>query len=247
MLRVTALVLALCVLAGGMGAGPSASAATAGEALPPIDSAGLSGPLKVDELTPAERAAYAHLAPGSDDARRFLYTRGYFRYCRLVATGTIAPLALPPLPIRDNWDRSFISEDEAANVLDVALGMKIRARQVPGPSPVPSARVGDDRLPAVDANGMIAPLRPSQLDADEAARFAELAPGSQEARQFLFTRGYLRYCHLVVDHKLAPLELPKLPAREDWNRAFLTDHEKVEVLDVALGLKIAARMRPPAQ
>ena len=113
MLRVTALVLALCVLVCAMGASQAASAAPAVEALPPIDSAGVSGPLTVDQLTPAERLRFAQLAPGSADARRFLFTRGFPRYCRQVLAGALAARDLPELPSRDDWDRRFLSDDEA--------------------------------------------------------------------------------------------------------------------------------------
>jgi hypothetical protein len=98
------------------------------DALPPIGADGMIQPLTVNQLDPAERATYAALAPDSDSARKFLYTRGYLRYCRLVAAQTLPPLQLPPLPERSNWNRQFLSPDEATKILDLALGMKMMAR-----------------------------------------------------------------------------------------------------------------------
>jgi hypothetical protein len=84
--------------------------------------------LTVDQLDPTERAAFAALPPDSDGARQYLYTRGYLRYCRLVVAQTLPPLQLPPLPAHSNWNRQFLSQDEARSILDVALAMKITAR-----------------------------------------------------------------------------------------------------------------------
>lgn len=96
--------------------------------LPAIDADGRTLPLTVDQLDPEERARFVQLEPASDDARRFLYTRGYLRYCHEVVAGRLAPLGLPPLPLRQNWNRRFLSDEEATNILDVALGMKYVAR-----------------------------------------------------------------------------------------------------------------------
>jgi hypothetical protein len=100
-------------------------------ALPAVDSAGMVAPLTVDQLDPAERARFDALTPDSDDARQFLYTRGYLRYCRLVADGSLAPLALPDLPARENWDRQFLSEAEGRDIVDYALGLKMIAMMQP--------------------------------------------------------------------------------------------------------------------
>lgn len=103
-----------------------------------------------------------------------------------------------------------------------------------------------DALPTVDAAGVIAPLSIDQLDPAERARFESLAAGSDDARRFLYTRGYLRYSRLVVDGLLAPLELPRLPPVEDWDNRFFSEEERV-INDAALAMKLIARMQPPAQ
>ncbi len=91
---------------------------------------------------------------------------------------------------------------------------------------------------------MIEPLRVDQLDADERATFATLVPGSADARKFLYSRGFLRFCRLVVDGELSPLDLPDLPERENWERLFLSEHERTNVLDVALGMHLVALLQP---
>lgn len=115
------------------GSGLPESAVAQSNALPPLTADGQMSPLTVDQLDANERATFANLASNADEARRFLYTRGYLRYCRLVVAEKLPPLQLPPLPARANWNRGFLSQDEANNVLDVALGMKLVARmqQVP--------------------------------------------------------------------------------------------------------------------
>jgi hypothetical protein len=46
----------------------------------------------------------------------------------------------------------------------------------------------------------------------------------------------------VIDQKLAPIDLPQLPVRANWNRQFLTEHEAADVVDVALGMRFEALM-----
>lgn len=242
---VWAAVLLLCSgVADPVSAAPAA--AIKAESLPAVGADRVMEPLRADQLDPEERASFARLAPGSPEARKFLYTRGFLRYCRLVVSGQLPPTDLPRLPVRDNWDRQYLSQAERDNILDVALAMNLRLRlagmtpsrpdlasQLPDP---------DDRLADVDAEGMIAPLRVDQLDPAERSTFASLAPGSPEARKFLYTRSFLRFCRLVIDGKLAPLGLPKLPLRENWDRQFLSQAEQKEVVDVAIGMKLTARL-----
>lgn len=99
--------------------------------LPAVDADGRVAPLTVDQLDEAERATYSTLS--EDDARRFLFTRGYLRYARLVVQEQLPPLELPRLPERANWGRHLLSQEEALD-LDVALGMKIEARRQQGRS-----------------------------------------------------------------------------------------------------------------
>ena len=111
-----------------------ASASAQSQSLPVVDSGGNPGPLKGYQLDPEERVRFASLPPGSDDARQFLYTRGYLRFCRLVVAGTKPPLEFPRLPERVDWDRQFLSKEEAESVVDAALGMKILARMQQAPA-----------------------------------------------------------------------------------------------------------------
>lgn len=105
-----------------LAAGPALAQA---DALPAIAADGSTLPLTVDQLDPNEREIYATL--NADDARRFLYTRGYLRYARLVVARQMPPLDLPALPARANWGRHLLTEEEARDVLDVALGMNMIA------------------------------------------------------------------------------------------------------------------------
>lgn len=252
-LTVFALAAFLAVAATLSGAVPSAAepaAATGPElVLPAIGPDGLTPPLTADQLTPTEQAAYAGLQPDSADARQYLYTRGYLRYCKQVVDGTRPALELPSLPKRENWNRKFLSADEANKVVDVALGQKIAARLPPQPvvAPIDPALIASNNLPPIDADGAMQPLKTDQLTADEKAVFATLEPGSTKATQYLYVRGYLRYCRLVIAGTIQPLQLPKLPARANWNREHLSTTEATDVLDVALGMKFAARMSKPAQ
>ncbi len=218
------------------------SAKAADPELPALDAEGRTLPLRADQLDPAEREAYAGLATPSDDARQFLYTRGFLRYARLVADGKLPPANLPPLPLRANWNRKFLSQSEATGVLDVAIGMKLATR--PRMAAAAPLTVHSPDLPGVDAEGRCLPLRVEQLRPEERTAYDRLDPSGDDARQFLFTRGFLRYAQLVVDGKMDPKTLPKLPARVDWDRQFLDQHESKEVLDVALGMSFYARMTP---
>jgi hypothetical protein len=210
--------------------------------LPPVGSDGKVGPLAVNQLNAEESASFAKLAPGSAESRQFLYTRGYLRFCSLVVEGKLPARSLPELPARADWDRRFLNEKER-KIVDDALGMNIAVTLGPRPpAPPASAFAGFPGLPSVGADGKIAPLAVSQLSAEERAYFAKLTPGSLEARQFLYTRGFLRFCELVVEGKLPPLSLPDLPAREDWNRGFLSEKEAKGVVDVALGMNLMASM-----
>jgi hypothetical protein len=216
------------------------------DALPPVDEQGKPGPLTVDQLTAEERALYSQLAPDSHEARQFLHTRGFLRLCKLVVAGTMPPLQLPELPAREDWNRQFLTADEAANVVDVALGMHLVAMMSRGSSERPAARAATDTLPAVGEDGLSFPLTVEQLDASEREVFAGLAPDGDDARRFLYTRGYVRFCRLVVDGSLRPLQLPDLPAEENWDRGFLSEDEGKNIVDVALGMHMVARMTPPA-
>jgi len=213
-------------------------------ALPAVDANGDIAPLTVDQLDPQERVQFAALAPGSDDARKFLYTRGFLRYSRLVVDRKLPAKDLPALPALENWDRKFLSAEEARNILDVALGLSLMAMMPANPPPLPAARAATNDLPAVDANGQSQPLTVDQLDAQERVQFNTLAAGGDDARKFLYTRGYVRFCRLVVTGALPPLQLPELPARENWDRRFLSEDEGKAIVDVALGRKIVAEMTP---
>lgn len=248
MRRFVLLAATVAFLFGSLAPGLAAGMVVSPQTLPAVDADGRTLPLTIDQLDPDERARFAQLAPGSEDARRFLHTRAFLRYCREVIEGRLAPLNLPSLPIRDNYDRQFLSEDEATNILDVALGRKLTARMqgTVGAVPRPPVVVADptDRLPDVDADRMILPLTVEQLDPDERASFARLSPESADTRRFLYTRGFLRYCRLVVDGQLAPLDLPRLPIRDNWDRQWLSEDEVTNVLEVALGMSLFAKMQP---
>lgn len=211
-------------------------------ALPPVDAQGDPGPLTPAQLTSDERARYDALPAGSAQARQFLYTRGFLRFCRLVVEGNMAPADLPALPSQENWNRQFLTPEEGANIVDVALGRQIAAHIDPSAT-LPQARPPTDTLPAVDADGMIAPLAVAQLDSAERATYATLA--GDDARRFLYTRGFLRFCRLVVANQLPPLQLPELPVEDNWDRRFISEEDGHSILDVALGMQMMAMMRPP--
>jgi hypothetical protein len=125
MLRLALLAIFAALLLSPLAAGPAFAQS---DALPTVGADGMIQPLTVDQLDSSELATFAALTPDSDDARQFLYTRGYLRYCRLVVAETLPPLQLPPLPARSNWNRQFLSQDERESILDVALAMKMTAR-----------------------------------------------------------------------------------------------------------------------
>jgi hypothetical protein len=124
MLRLAFVAMFVLLLWGAVAASPAFAQSNA---LPPLGADGTLQPLAISQLDPVERATFATLAPESDGARQFLYTRGYLRYCRLVIDGKMPPLQLPPLPARSNWNRQFMSPDEIRNIFDVALAMKLTA------------------------------------------------------------------------------------------------------------------------
>lgn len=204
-------------------------------------------PLAPEQLDAGEVKTYATLVRGSDDERQFLYTRGYLRYCKLVVAGGLQASQLPPLPARKNWDRRFLTEQEATNIVDVALTQKLAGKMPPQRKapPIDPALFASYALPALDAEGRALPLTPGQLTADEKKTYDGLAKGGVKATQFLHVRGYLRFCRLVIAGTIKPLQLPKLPARENWSREHMSPTEAREVLDVALGMKVAARLAEP--
>ncbi|HSG34867.1 MAG TPA: hypothetical protein VLA37_10055, partial [Sphingomonadaceae bacterium] len=115
-----------------------------------VDIDGNIAPLTPQQLDANEQPAYAALVPGSAEATRFLYTRAFLRYARLVVDGKLLPEDLPALPDRANWDRTYLSEAEA-RIVDDALGMNIAAHFNP---PVRhGAMAATEDLPAVDAEG----------------------------------------------------------------------------------------------
>ena len=238
----TSLLLATAVTA----ADKAAGAVEASAQLPGVGSDGLTLPLTADQLDPAERKSFEALQVGSVEARQFLYTRGYLRYCKQVVDGTRAPLDLPPLPKRENWNRNLLSNNEATDIVDVALSRRIAARLPPERTvpPIDPALFTANALPAIDADGRTGPLKVDQLTVAEKATYASLQADSVTATQFLHVRGYLRFCRLVIAGTIQPLQLPKLPARENWSREHLSNDEARDILDVALGMKLAARMTP---
>ena len=131
MRRLILIAAAQLLVFGAVGPSHAADEPSLASILPGIDARGYTLPLTVDQLTPEERATFAGLPPSGILARRFLYTRGYLRFCRLVVENKLAPLQLPDLPTEENWDRQFLSQDESRNVADVALGMKMFAQLRP--------------------------------------------------------------------------------------------------------------------
>jgi hypothetical protein len=221
---------------------PAQAAPTAAEAqLPAVDADMKMAPLTPEQLSPSERAIFAKLKPGSAEATKFLHTRGYLRFAKLVVDKKLELKKLPDLPARQHWSRAYLTADEA-KIVDAALTLDMASHLKPYvPQPALAATA---ELPAVDADGKIAPLTPQQLDPAERKVFDTLAAGSAEATKYLYTRGFLRYAKLVVDRKIEPLRLPSLPAPEHWNRAYFSQDEAKKIVDVALGYKMLAMMKP---
>jgi hypothetical protein len=224
---------------------PTAASAETAPALvlPAIGPDGTTLPLTADQLDADERKTYAALPSGSDDARQFLYTRGFLRYCRKVVDGTLPPAKLPQIPERENWNKKFLSAHESKNVVDVAL-FKYLLKDAPKAAPIDPAIVAAHGLPPVDADGASQALTVEQLTAEEKTAFAKLEPGSEQARQYLYTRGYLRYCRLVIDGTIAPSQLPRIPAPDNWNRNLLSISEARNIVDVAVVRSLKATSKP---
>jgi hypothetical protein len=92
------------------------------DVLPAIGADGLTVPLTVEQLDDSERATYTSLSADTAAATRFLYTRGYFRYCRLVAAKKLEASRLPPLPSEKHWDRAYLNAEEGRTA-DFAMGL----------------------------------------------------------------------------------------------------------------------------
>lgn len=69
-----------------------------------------------EQLDESDRAAFAQMAPDSDAARRFLYTRVYYRYCRLVTELKVPASSLPLLPSDENLDERYLSPAEIRTI-----------------------------------------------------------------------------------------------------------------------------------
>lgn len=209
--------------------------------LPAVGADMKMAPLKPDQLGADEKARFARLKPGSPEATKFLHTRGFLRYAKLVADKKLELKAFPDLPEREHWDRAYLSAAEG-KIVDLALGIKIASELKPYTPQQALAATAE--LPAVDADENMAPLTPQQLSEAERKKFDQLPANSPEATKFLYTRGFLRYAKLVADRKIEPLRLPKLPARENWNRAYFSPDEAKNIIDVALAMQMIAMMKP---
>lgn len=161
-------------------------------------------PLAPSQLAAEEQAAFNRLAPGSEDAARYLYTRTFFRDCRLVVDLKKPALDLPVLE-GSKFSEAYLSvEERAACSAAIRLYFAALSARRPQRSAIP---VNLPELPPVTA-GSMALLTPSQLYPDERARFDALAPGSEAARRFLYTRGFIRYCQYVADGRVSGGDLP---------------------------------------
>jgi hypothetical protein len=105
---------------------------------------------------------------------------------------------------------------------------------------VQSAYAQSEPLPPLDAEGMVMPLTFDQLDAGERITYATL--GDDDRRRLLYSRAFLRYCRAVIAEQIPPLELPPLPARANYSRQFFSQEESENIVDVAIGMKLYARM-----
>jgi hypothetical protein len=100
------------------------------------------------------------------------------------------------------------------------------------------------QLPPLDVEGMVTPLALDQLESTERATYASLGEGDR--RRFLYTRAFLRYCRAVVAEQIPPLQLPPLPTRANYSREFFSQEESQNIVDVAIGMKLYARMEQNA-
>lgn len=94
----------------------------------PIGQDGMIAPLTPEQLTAEEQAFVRSRNLAGENLTRYLYTRAYLRFCQQVIQGTRAPLDLPPLPLRRNYDRGYLSPEEGRDIVDVAIGRKLTAR-----------------------------------------------------------------------------------------------------------------------
>ena len=205
---------------------PPPAFAGAGSELPAVADCKMA-PLTPQQLTGDEKVIFEKLPAGSAEARKFLYTRGYLRYARRVVDGSMQPLDLPCLPARDNWNRGYLTAEEARDILDVALGRKMVAGMKTDIAPPPALTL----------------LMPQQLNADEKAALAKLPKGSDAERRFLYTRSFLRPCNEVVNRIRAPSQLPDLPKQENWDRRYLSVTESKQLVDVCLAMRMMAMMK----
>lgn len=94
----------------------------------PIGQDGMISPLRLEQLTGEEQAFVRGRGLEGENLTRYLYTRAYLRFCQQVVAGARPPLELPPLPLRRNYDRGYLSEAEGRDIVDVAIGRKLTAR-----------------------------------------------------------------------------------------------------------------------
>lgn len=230
----------VCSLSIAAAAWPASAQSGTSVDLPLVGADRVMAPLTRQQLDSSERQAFGKLQPGSVEAAKFLHTRGFLRYARLVANKQLEPAKLPALPARSHWDRKYLSAAEG-KIVDTALGLSMaeKVRPLPAQGPVAETAV----LPAIDDQENMAPLKIEQLSRAERQAFAKLAPGSPEATKFLYTRGFLRYAKLVVDKKVEPARLPRLPARENWDRRYLSAEEIKTILDPALAMQLMLMMK----
>ncbi len=161
-------------------------------------------PLEPSQLTREEQLAFGRLAPGSEDAGRYLYTRTFYRDCRLVADLKKPALDLPMLE-RSKFSEDHLTVEERATCASaVRLYLAALSARRPTRSATPPTLPG---LPAV-TNGAMALLEPGQLDPEERTAFGALTPDSEAARRFLYTRGFVRYCRVVAEGRVQAGDLP---------------------------------------
>lgn len=161
-------------------------------------------PLAPSQLTAEEQLAFGRLTPGSEEAGRYLYTRTFHRDCRLVVDLKKPPLELPLLEGTKFSEAYLSAEERASCATAVRLFFRALSARRPTRSATPPNLPG---LPPV-TNASMAPLTPSQLYPEERAKFDALAPGSEAAQRFLYTRGFIRYCQFVADGRVQAGDLP---------------------------------------